>query len=200
MPFEELLKVEQPKYLEIKDLELLRTSLLEDADYLYERYADKKFTWQEYLDLVHQLHQNLVEKFIADKEKLAHIFQTEQGSYYFVLRSGHSWRIKSEERGLTSQPIIDNIFFIDKKTAREILDDHSRGDAQNLIDREIKCVDYQKGACPFEIGIHNYNRPAIEKAGRYIRILGTMPPDRDKLEKQISCGTHIGHEITEIIK
>lgn len=200
MSFKELLNIERPKIFGIKDLELMRTSLTDDIDYLYERYAEKKIDWQEYQDLVAQLHQQIIEKMIVEKEKLAHIFQTGKGSYYFVLHSGYSWRIKSKEGVLASQPIMDNIFFLDDKIGTKILDEVSEQGANVMVDQKIECVDYQINARPLELGLHNYYRPALERSKGYIKILGTMPEKSDELEKTISFGAHIGHEITEIIK
>lgn len=200
MPFEELLKVEKPKFLKIKELEQLLKGLIDDVDYLYDRYADKKISWQEYQELVQKLHQNIIDNLISQKEKLSHIFQTERGSYYFVLNSGHSWRIKSGEKGLVSQPIIDNVFFVDNKEADDIIREIEKYGTNCLIGRDIECASFKKGVSPLEIGIHNANKPVLEKVGRWLKILGSRPRDKEVLEKNITCGVHIGHEINEIIK
>ncbi|MBN1325397.1 hypothetical protein JW977_00235 [Candidatus Falkowbacteria bacterium] len=51
-----------------------------------------------------------------------------------------------------------------------------------------------------EIGMHNHNRPKIEKTEKGIKMLGSISKDSNELEKNFSCNGHIGHEITEIIK
>ncbi|MCX6745078.1 MAG: hypothetical protein NTX82_06155 [Candidatus Parcubacteria bacterium] len=201
MAFEELLTAEKHKNLEINDLEQLRTGLLDDADYLYERYAEKKITWPEYTDLVQQLHGNLIENLIRDQEKLAKIFQTENGSYYFILQSGHCLRIKKGDKGLHSEPITDNVFFVAAKTGQEILDQYDKYGTPGIVDKEIKLTNYQIGARPLEIGLHNYAQsPVIDNRGSAIIILGAKLKGSNEVIKQVACGMHVGHEITEIIK
>ncbi len=200
MAFEELLKIEKDKNLEVEDLVKIRASLLADVDYLYDRYADGKVTWKEYQELVQKLHQNTIDNLLAQEDKLARVFQSKFGSYYFVLASGQSWRIKSDQDKLISQPVMDHIFFIDRKTATEFLDKIAVAGAVSILDSEIPLVEYQKGVGLLEIGAHNLPRPVIINQGGQVRISGCINKDSGELEKNLTCGAHVGHQITKIIK
>lgn len=201
MSFEKTLNNEKPVFFNIDDLEKMRSDMDKEADQIGHRHYVKEISWEEYKRLIKNLHQNTVDKLIANKERFAHIFQTEMGSYYFVLQSGQCFRIKSSEKSLLTQPIMDNMFFIGMSECDLLLDEIAKKGPTILIDRLIDVTEPKKGVCPVEIGMHNTgSSPSITRFDHAIKIMGSISKDSKIIEKQLYCGVHFGHAITEIIK
>jgi hypothetical protein len=201
MSFEKALNNEKPNFFNIDDLEKMRSDMDKEADQIELRYAAKEISREEYIRLIKKLHQNTADKLIANKEKFAHIFQTEMGSYYFVLQSGHCFRIKSTEKSLLTQPIMDNVFFMGMSESDLLLDEMAKKGPTILLDRLLDVTELKKGVCPVETGMHNIgSSPSITRFDHAIKIMGSISKDGKIIDKQIYGGVHFGNAISEIIK
>jgi len=156
----------------------------------------------------HKLIEGLVEKLEQKKERFRQVFETEQGSKYFVTQQGESVRIKrtNGERYAQGdlQPPTRKIFFIDQNEFDRLPDKR----AEKLRDVKIRQAEYQEGAYPVELNIDGFGWEIVFEEGedpngeRYLVMKGSRPADHeiDKSSDQLVGGFHMGHKITEIIK
>jgi hypothetical protein len=168
-----------------------------DLDISFEEKQQKRKNWTE--GYLHSL--------LEQKERFGHIFKTENGSVYFVLKTGECWRFKKEKKdgSYKEQPIVLNTFFLDKDFGddfeKRLKDDRLFMDI--IIGEKIKISKIELGARPLELGIFGFDEAALEKGEDYIKILGTktkLEDDQEEIVSQLFFGFHLGHRIKKIIK
>ena len=141
-----------------------------------------------------RLVRELVEQLTGEKQRFKHVFTTKVGSTYFCLHSGESLRIQRSENGLEVKPIFRHIYFIDEHQAEELKATQNRWYSDHsILHRPIPVVDCTVGAFPFEFGIIGMSEIDVAKASGTIMIAGDRNGD-------FSSGSHIGHQIIEVIK
>jgi hypothetical protein len=157
------------------------------------------------LELDREMDLKLMEKLKERKEKFKNVFETENGSVYFVIQGGKSLRFKKEKEGegecFKRQPILDNIFFVDDVARDTFLKIIKSGNGDNLLDIEIEVSDFSIGRTPVEIGIMGRGEVVLdeyEKDGKkYLKVIGTKYKGIEEMYKSFSSGAHIGHKITK---
>ncbi len=152
----------------------------------------------------------LIDNLIKEQSRFSHIFQTDQGSVYFILPTGHSQRIKAEggKFGLGSRQFMTKeIFFISPAEQERIFNIVREAQERRynaLLGTAIQTVPLSVGSHPVELNIEGYNpifdarlerwegSVIINGGGNELGIPNHAP--------QISNGIHIGHKITRVIK
>lgn len=159
---------------------------------------------------------NFIDELLANKEKFSKVFQTENGSFYFVSEEGQSWRFKREEDGeLREQPMLNKIVFLSPEEKDRFLElKNSRFFQENLVafqgnsqwipedqrkPYKIKKADFEEGNFPLEIGAYHLPEVIFNETDDSIEILGVRKYD-GSIEKCFSSGIHLGHAITKIHK
>jgi len=145
---------------------------------------------------------DLLQALLVEKERFAKVFQTQKGSYYFVLPSGESFRFKSSN-GHDVEPleIFDDIVFISSEGHRAAIETMTRSngkagderlDLARLIDLPIQSSEFKVGAVPVELNAGGLNGVVLEeyKGKVVIRCKGNI----------LTTLIHFGHPISEIIK
>ncbi len=151
----------------------------------------------------------LIESLIKESERFKHVFQTSNGSSYFVLNSGESQRIKCSDNKFDSrsiQPLLNDLFFVSdaefERLIKLVKGSYLRYDA--LLGIPIEEVDFAVGAHPIELNMHHAPSPfdiLLERSGN-IMFLNAKKHEWDPpgLQGQISNGVHIGNRVVKIIK
>ncbi len=157
----------------------------------------------------------LINRLISEKERFGRIFQTKNGSVYFLLKSGESKRVKCKNGKYDEysiQPLVKDIVFVGEQDQKEMLkkceESYRRYDAVLGMVLEEKVL--EKGVCPVEFNLYHYDRSfdtSLVREGSRFKIIASkrnMWEDQNYLPEdqrgQISNGIHIGNPITKIIK
>ncbi len=151
---------------------------------------------------IQEARRDLLQALLVEKERFAKVFQTQKGSYYFVLPSGESFRFKSSN-GHDVEPleIFDDIVFISSEGHRAAIETMTRSngkagderlDLARLIDLPIQSSEFKVGAVPVELNAGGLNGVVLEeyKGKVVIRCKGNI----------LTTLIHFGHPISEIIK
>ncbi len=151
----------------------------------------------------------LIEDFLEEKERFNKVFKTELGSYYFILESGQSLRIKAnflkeKEKKLYENkiktkfelmPLSHAIVFSKESPRKTKTDLHG-----NVLEITIKEVPYQIGTLPIEIGFEEeQNHPLIIREKKMVKII-SQPLFSEDPNFIPPTPYHVGHPIVEIIK
>jgi len=131
------------------------------------------------------------------------------GSYYFVLDSGESlrfrWGCQDGEYGYKIQPIMKNIFFINKNEKDKIqkMREHELFEF-DIIDKPISLSPISIDTHPLELTVDYWHSELIldltKKDTLIIKGIKLKNQSENNIEKQLSGGLHIGHPISKIIK
>lgn len=165
----------------------------------------------------------LLEELLREKERFTSVFQTERGSYYFVLTDGSCLRIqeldadvRDEDDGRwRARPIADHVLFVDPSSIEQLrqLRDYpgfvlTEGEA-TAASRTIVLTGVRIGAVPFEYGFSSVAqgiKPVFRIDGSLATYIGSekdgssIPLDSQKHMGDYTLGvTHIGHAISDIL-
>jgi hypothetical protein len=145
----------------------------------------------------------LLDELLIKMESFKNVFMTTSGSYYFIFLTGESWRIKKDiedNREMITQPIMNNIFFVDDKQAEEILKIIKRGNIQEeIINMPIRTKTLNLGMRPVEFEVEGKNKIQYSENNGILTINGSINPD-NTIENKFASGIHVGHKIETIIK
>lgn len=201
---------EQPKEV-ISSLEFceLRNLILEQTDPIR---PDLPKEPKERAAAVDRLIHDFIDKLLAQRERFARIFKTENNSIYFQLASGESLRIRKSPNGYDYtdiKPITEKTYYITGEEGAR-LDTFTENMRRRvaLINQPIYTTKPQAGVYPLEFGqIFNgvaEMRTAIEEHPDYIIPKGFLEPGRrgapDRIDPNDIGVNHLGNKITEIIK
>ncbi|MEI6296887.1 MAG: hypothetical protein WCO84_04560 [bacterium] len=184
-------KVEKIKQFEAKDLSGICNKYYDAVDKIYEEVEGSR-DYKKIRGRIEEYTVGYMQELLKSKEKFLNVFKTENGSLYFVVKSGQSLRFKKQETGngdfeTKINPIMDKIFFIDEGEVYEIM----KEDKIELNEEKIiKIVKYGIGVRPFELNFYkdrSTKMEIVEIGSDNILVKGFAP-------------YHIGHKITEIIK
>lgn len=147
--------------------------------------------------------QEIVKKFTEklknEKEKFQNIFETENGSLYFITKNGESLRIKKDGNEAKIQPICRKVFFVEEKTFNELMENRRYLD-EYLLAHKIKTCPAKTGAHPFEFQIIGFPEIIYEVNEGELKIHGTKYEKGEEIQKSFVSGFHLGHKIINIIK
>jgi hypothetical protein len=127
-----------------------------------------------------------LKRLLHEKARFKSIFQTERGSYYFVLHTGQSLRIKNSERGLEITRVMNKIFFVDQSQMDKIDQIHAEHGLYALKEKNIIATECATGNFPIEIDDEQH----VRDGGRYIKFRESMRHNN----------LHYGHKIVRIEK
>lgn len=222
MPFNEKMlgnnEIESYKSMNLSELQILIDKNEKNISDFEDKIEEKllKISFDERQAKKQEIIATFIDQLIQEKNRFKFVFQTldqtipdhvvkyadKIGSYYFILNSGESFRIKWSVDGYKIMPVYGKIFFVDEKTLDKILEIDNR--QFNLINYSIKKSPIAKNTTPIEINnIYLPVEALFSEDENEITILGTHFKEGDiskKLEEQISSGLHIGHPINNIIK
>ena len=167
------------------------------VDEMWEAGVDTK----EIISKKREFLENFVEKLKTMKEKFKFIFETENGSIYFVSKNGKSWRFKKEEGEdyFSDQPILNKIIFISPEEREKYLEIQNTPLFQELlVGYSFQKSDISKGFFPLEIGAQGFREVVFEETEKTLKIIGTKI--NDEVEPIFASGIHLGHSISNIFK
>ena len=184
----------KPNPITLEELKNKRQKFL-DLMYEFEIDLEKDYKWYD----VYTKKQQLLFDFIKTelekhKNEYSNIFQTTNGSIYFVLDSGESYRIKyTDSNGYDEQPICDKIFFVDSKTKTEIEEAKNYFQPEKkLLNKDWKTFPCKEGVFPIEFGIERFPKINFSEKKDYINISGDE-------QGSFASGIHIGHSVIKEI-
>ena len=91
---------------------------------------------------------------LMDRKEFFHsVFETEQGSVYFVSEDGSSWRFKKKRESYKDQPIMGKVVFVSEAEKNELLRIvRSPLSQENIIGHCFEKTGISEGVFPVEIG------------------------------------------------
>jgi hypothetical protein len=178
----------------------------------YSSYKDSKGRTAEaaYYHAYDAAVRGLIDLLVKEQDRFKHIFQTDQGSMYFILSTGHSQRIKAEDGKFgpgSRQFMTKEIFFIspvEQERISNIVREAPERRYGALLGKQIHTISLSVGSHPVELNINGYN-PVFDvrldrKEGAIIMNGARNEWDDPNREPQISNGIHIGHPVVKIYK
>lgn len=140
-----------------------------------------------------------LDELLALKDGFEKVFETEQGSIYFLLKSGEVVRIKKKDEYYPNSwqipPITKNIFFVSADQLQKIIDEYHKILSGKTID-VVKCG---IGAHPIDLGLIDDAVLVYDEVGSdRVTFKGYKFSDGDFSENV--SGIHCGNKITRIIK
>ena len=151
----------------------------------------------------------LIDELIKESERFKYVFQTANGSIYFVLETGESQRLKCSQGKFewsSIQPLLKNLFFVSGSESERILklirESYKGYDA--LLGIPLEEVNLGVGVHPVELNMHHAPKDfdtLLERSGDRIVLKAQKHEWDDHNEPgQISNGIHIGNAVTNIVK
>ena len=142
--------------------------------------------------------QEYIEKLLNEKESFKHIFETENGSIYFVAPDDKSWRIKKDKNEYEVSPVMKKIIFVNEKSLKRIIRLFNDSiNAEYLIGKKILKSEICEGARPFEFGLMGYPDAVYEEDERFLTLRGCKLGDGG-VDNEYIPGLHMGHKIVKI--
>lgn len=163
----------------------------------------------------------LLRELLQEKERFTSVFQTEKGSYYFVLNDGSCLRIqeldpdiRDEDDGRwRARPIADHILFIDPSSVENLkhlieFPGFVLNKDESLSSRTVLLSGLRLGSVPFEYGFVSVGdtKPIFNISGVTAIYIGSeqhghMIPlsSRSHLGDYPMGVTHIGHAISRVV-
>lgn len=181
-------------------------------------FVDQGKTVTEALWEIDACIQGMVAEFVKQKDRFSHVFQTEQGSWYFALPQA-SFRIRGPKFELRDgvqvpvrnywdiESVVHHFAFVTRETADRILLD-LKGAFYERESYSFETTPFAKGAVPIEFGSQGEQpRPdRVQQEGSLVTLYGFAPrqsrihPDQQIEFKLNGYPIHVGHSITEIVK
>jgi len=186
--------------LNLPELSRLINEHKKNEDKILDSY--EKFKLVDRIQKLKEVNRAFLEQLLEKKEYFDKVFSTAKGSFYFILKTGESLRIKqnnnTSDPQYEVQPILSEIFFITGTEAERIYKNH----VLDWPGGSIKTTDYGIGASPLEFNIkESESRIIFDKEGNDLKNIRSKFKDRNKNnEEPLSGAYHIGHPISEIIK
>ncbi len=204
---------EKPKEIPDQILISLRKNLLEKLDFLDD---DQNLNIKEKREKEQKIIASFIEELLVNKEKFSKVFQTQNGSFYFVSKEGQSWRFKKNKDGeFKDQPILNKIIFLSPEEAKYFLKFMKsdffqeyliafQGNLEWIPEEQrkpykIKKTDFKEGIFPLEIGLKHLPEVLFDESEDSIEISGVRRSD-GSISKCFSSGIHLGHAVTKIYK
>lgn len=164
------------------------------------------FSWFKKKEQI--LIKNFLNSLFKLKNSFQSIFETEEGSIYFVAKDGKSWRFKKEEDFFKEQPILNKIIFLEPQEANKYIDLKKKPLFEEYLIGSTKLIDkptpyvFKKSALsigniPLEIGINGFAPVVFEETETELKIIGTQKSDKT-IQKIFASGIHNGHPINKI--
>ncbi|MEI7425583.1 MAG: hypothetical protein WCK16_01485 [Candidatus Moraniibacteriota bacterium] len=208
-------KPAQAEILPAVDLRNFRQTLVDQIDLLREEFGKKRELGIAWLKKEEQkILQTFISELLTKKESFQFVFETENGSLYFVTKDGQSLRIKKENAEFKEQPIFNKIIFLSQAEHEKYIKLKKLGlfqeylvafqDETFLPEAERNPYPFKKstfslGNYPLEIGTdsNSTKKVAFRETADQLEILGTIQAD-GAIKKSFASGIHNGHEITQI--
>ncbi len=184
---------EEKKPLSLDDVNSLYEQYETDMEQVEEDYFNKKIDFSLLQNKKEQVLAEFIEKLMESKESLSRIFKTENGSTYFILKTGECLRFKRQKIGsdyfeIKPQPVMGNVIMIKDDDVYRITKEHLlEGATEGEV--VLKKAEYTIGNTPFEMNfVHEWpDKLLIKEEADAVLIKGFGP-------------YHVGHKIIEIIK
>ncbi len=133
----------------------------------------------------------LVHSLLREKDKFKQVFQTEKGSYYFVLKTGESFRIKNNSADPAKEnfeitEVLQKIYFITPDQNEHLKAIYYNDGPLGIRNKTINPSTCIVGNFPIEIVDQKY----VEESKSLVKF-------KDNLEPH---SIHYGHTISNIIK
>ena len=194
------------------NLVALREQLLNQIDELEDQFDEKRkkekisFSW--FKEKEQLLIKNFIDFLLKQKEAFQSVFETENGSIYFVSKNGQSWRFKKEDDHYKEQPILNKILFLEPQEGSKFIDLKKKPLFEEYLVGSPKLANqptpyvFKKSALtigniPLEVGINGFAPVVFEENESELKIIGTQKPNGD-VEKYFASGIHNGHPISKI--
>lgn len=177
--------------------ERLKNVYLEHSE-MMKRTKGKGYDRGNILEKQKRINQEALDTLLATKERFAHVFTTEKGSYYFMLPSGESFRIKKTYEVLSSQTIMKRLFFLETDAFEKQVQVGSTP-MTALAGIPFKKSELKEGATPLEINCLNAPDEYIVEESDDTFVLRGADQERQAL-LPYTAGIHIGHIVATIIK
>lgn len=161
--------------------------------------------WQKGREVVEAFSKRMLQ----EKGRFERVFKTGNGSYYFLLPGGESFRIKmfsgdKEFRSSDYPGVMKNIFFIEKEELEKVFSKLRNID--DLRGQEIRLSDFSEGTHPLEVNKWDdifeiqIEEREDEEGHRIIVMTGSKDVERMEDQRGLLGGIHYGHAITEVLK
>lgn len=159
-------------------------------------------------DKDHEVVSNFLDALLSQKERFTHVYETEKGSTYFVLKSGESLRLKrsrddEEKWGRYSvKPMMEKTVFIPSETVELLKTKLHEGysSTSSWIGIDFKMGEYEVGMHPFEINmVHQQGRRMfMETNNDTFRFVGSEEEGITYTD-ELNAAYHPGNKIIKII-
>lgn len=205
--------LEKPHEVSEKTIVDLKKRLSEKLDMVDddETLDMKTLKEEEQKVLVH-----FIDALLAEKQHFSKVFQTENGSLYFVSKEGQSWRFRKEkEGGFREMPILNKVVFLSPEEKERFLElsrntffqeylTAYQGNSEWIPEDQRKPYTitksaFEEGNFPLEIGACHLAEVIFNETENSIEVVGVRKHD-GSVDRCFASGIHLGHAISKIYK